>query len=162
MRCNTEAHVQVRVRMDRYFEGSEGAQRAPSPHPIGLIWQARNDTTSRRWPHRKAGSGLKGVSDLKTSIMAGSAERVRPLLMTTGTTMIGLLPIMFGTETGTRVMNRIAAPMVGGLVSSTLLTLIVLPAIYLLWKRFALRSEFALAKATDSEASAQQQEILDA
>ena len=52
--------------------------------------------------------------------------------------------------------------MVGGLVSSTLLTLIVLPAIYLLWKRFALRSEFALAKAADSEASAQQQEILDA
>jgi Cu(I)/Ag(I) efflux system membrane protein CusA/SilA len=59
--------------------------------------------------------------------------------MTTGTTMIGLLPIMFGTETGTRVMKRIAAPMVGGLASSTLLTLIVLPAIYLLWKRFELR-----------------------
>jgi Cu(I)/Ag(I) efflux system membrane protein CusA/SilA len=59
--------------------------------------------------------------------------------MTTGTTMIGLLPIMFGTETGTRVMKRIAAPMVGGLVSSTLLTLIVLPAIYLLWKKLELR-----------------------
>jgi Cu(I)/Ag(I) efflux system membrane protein CusA/SilA len=99
---------------------------------------------------------------LKTAIMAGSADRVRPILMTTGTTMIGLLPIMFGTETGTRVMKRIAAPMVGGLVSSTLLTLIVLPAIYLLWKRFALRSEFALAKAADSEASAQKQETRDA
>ena len=52
--------------------------------------------------------------------------------------------------------------MVGGLVSSTLLTLIVLPAIYLLWKRFALRSEFPLAKAAGSEASAQNQEIPDA
>jgi Cu(I)/Ag(I) efflux system membrane protein CusA/SilA len=101
---------------------------------------------------------LKGVSDLKTAIMAGSADRVRPILMTTGTTMIGLLPIMFGTETGTRVMKRIAAPMVGGLVSSTLLTLIVLPAIYLLWKRFELRSEFALAKVGDSKGSARDEE----
>ena len=54
--------------------------------------------------------------------------------MTVATTLIGLLPIMLGTETGTRVMKRIAAPMVGGLVSSTLLTLVVLPAVYLLWK----------------------------
>jgi len=83
--------------------------------------------------------GVRGLADLKGAIMAGSAERVRPILMTTGTTMIGLLPIMFGTETGTRVMKRIAAPMVGGLVSSTLLTLIVLPAIYLLWKKLELR-----------------------
>ena len=105
---------------------------------------------------------LKGIADLKTSIMAGSAERVRPILMTTGTTMIGLLPIMFGTETGTRLMKRIAAPMVGGLVSSTLLTLIVLPAIYLLWKRFALRDEFALANAADSGASARKKEPPDA
>jgi Cu(I)/Ag(I) efflux system membrane protein CusA/SilA len=95
---------------------------------------------------------MKRMADLKTAIMAGSAERVRPILMTTGTTMIGLLPIMFGTETGTRVMKRIAAPMVGGLVSSTLLTLIVLPAIYLLWKRFSLRSEFAAVEAVESAA----------
>ena len=79
---------------------------------------------------------MKGIADLKAAIMEGAAERVRPKLMTAGTTMIGLLPIMFGTETGTRVMKRIAAPMVGGLVSSMLLTLVVLPAIYLLWKRF--------------------------
>ena len=50
------------------------------------------------------------------------------------TTLIGLLPIMFGSETGTRVMKRIAAPMVGGLISSTILTLVVLPAVYLIWK----------------------------
>jgi Cu(I)/Ag(I) efflux system membrane protein CusA/SilA len=57
------------------------------------------------------------------------------------TTTIGLLPIMFGTETGTRVMKRIAAPMVGGLVSSTILTLVIIPAIYLLWMRVAHRND---------------------
>jgi Cu(I)/Ag(I) efflux system membrane protein CusA/SilA len=96
---------------------------------------------------------LQSVADLKAAIVAGSAERVRPILMTTGTTMIGLLPIMFGTETGTRVMKRIAAPMVGGLVSSTLLTLVVLPAIYLLWKRFSHRGELAAAAAAGVAAS---------
>jgi Cu(I)/Ag(I) efflux system membrane protein CusA/SilA len=81
---------------------------------------------------------LNNLAGLKQAIMAGSAERVRPILMTVGTTMIGLLPIMVGTETGTRVMKRIAAPMVGGLASATLLTLLVLPAIYLLWRRRSL------------------------
>jgi len=89
---------------------------------------------------------MRNIADLQTAIMAGSAERVRPILMTTGTTMIGLLPIMFGTETGTRVMKRIAGPMVGGLVSSTLLTLIVLPALYLLWKKLELRRRLASAE----------------
>jgi len=69
--------------------------------------------------------------------------------MTVATTMIGLLPVMYGTETGTRVMKRIAAPMVGGLVSSTLLTLILIPAIYLLWKGFWLHRGAPL-DATDS------------
>ena len=70
----------------------------------------------------------------------GFEDRVRPKLMTVMTTMVGLLPIMIGTEIDTRVMKRIAAPMVGGMVSSTILTLIIIPAIYLLWKRFSLRS----------------------
>ena len=73
--------------------------------------------------------------------MEGAADRVRPKLMTVGTTMIGLLPILYGTETGTRIMKRIAAPMVGGLVSSTVLTLVIIPALYLLWKRFVYRNE---------------------
>jgi Cu(I)/Ag(I) efflux system membrane protein CusA/SilA len=81
---------------------------------------------------------LKDLAGLEQAIVAGSVERVRPILMTVGTTMIGLLPIMIGSETGTRVMKRIAAPMVGGLVSSTLLSLLVLPAIYLLWRRLSL------------------------
>ena len=78
---------------------------------------------------------MNTVEDLRAAIMEGAVDRVRPKLMTVATTLCGLLPIMFGTETGTRVMKRIAAPMVGGLVSSTLLTLVVLPALYLLWKR---------------------------
>ena len=59
--------------------------------------------------------------------------------MTVSTTLIALLPVMFGTETGSQVMKRIAAPMVGGLVSSTLMTLLILPAVYSGWKRWSLR-----------------------
>ncbi len=73
------------------------------------------------------------MADLKAAITEGAVDRVRPKLMTVATTMIGLLPVMIGTQTGTRVMKRIAAPMVGGLVSSTVLTLVLIPAIYLLW-----------------------------
>lgn len=69
---------------------------------------------------------------LRSALEEGSVLRVRPLLMTVFTTLIGLLPIMFGTETGSEVMKRIATPMVGGLLSATILTLVVLPAIYML------------------------------
>ncbi len=71
---------------------------------------------------------------LKEAIIDGAVERVRPKLMTVSTTLIGLLPVMSGHETGSQVMKRIAAPMVGGLISSTILTLVIIPAIYFLWK----------------------------
>lgn len=73
---------------------------------------------------------MKTRSDLKAAIMEGAVDRVRPKLMTVATTLIGLLPIMFGTTTGSEIMKRIAAPMVGGLVTSTLHVLILIPAIY--------------------------------
>ena len=73
-------------------------------------------------------------SDLHAAIVHGSVERVRPKLMTVTTTIMGLLPIMWGHGTGSQVMKRIAAPMVGGLITSTFLTLIVIPAIYYLWR----------------------------
>ncbi|MBU0507608.1 CusA/CzcA family heavy metal efflux RND transporter [bacterium] len=78
---------------------------------------------------------MNTVADLKAAIMEGAVERVRPKLMTVGTTLIGLLPIMFGIETGSEVMKRIAAPMVGGLITSTLHVLILIPAIYYYLKR---------------------------
>ena len=87
---------------------------------------------------RKKAEGSFDLEALRGSIIEGAVDRVRPKIMTVATTMIGLLPIMFGTETGTRVMKRIATPMVGGLVSSTILTLLILPAIYYLWRKFEL------------------------
>ncbi|MBT3232255.1 MAG: efflux RND transporter permease subunit [Calditrichaeota bacterium] len=78
---------------------------------------------------------LNTRSDLRSAITEGAVDRVRPKLMTVATTLIGLLPVMFGTATGSEVMKRIAAPMVGGLITSTFLTLLIIPAIYYLIKR---------------------------
>jgi len=69
-------------------------------------------------------------ADLYAAIMEGAVERVRPKMMTVTAIMAGLLPILWGTGTGSEVMSRIAAPMVGGMISSTILTLAVIPAIY--------------------------------
>ena len=80
-----------------------------------------------------------GMADLYTAIMEGAVERVRPKMMTVAAIMAGLLPIMWGSGTGSDVMQRIAAPMVGGMVSSTVLTLVVIPAIYALVKEWNLR-----------------------
>ena len=71
-----------------------------------------------------------GRADLNAAIMRGAVERVRPKMMTVVAIMAGLLPIMWSTGTGSEVMQRIAVPMIGGMVSSTLLTLIVIPAVY--------------------------------
>ena len=75
---------------------------------------------------------------LSAAVLRGAGLRVRPVLMTAGATIIGLIPIMLGTGTGSEVMSRLAAPMVGGMVSSVLLTLLVLPCIYFLWQKFLL------------------------
>jgi len=80
------------------------------------------------------------------AVMEGAVERVRPKMMTVVAIMAGLLPIMWGTGTGSEVMRRIAAPMVGGMISSTLLTLIVIPAIYALVKQYAIGREASPGK----------------
>ncbi len=77
---------------------------------------------------------MRTLTDLYDAIIEGAVERVRPKMMTVTAIMAGLLPILWGTGTGSQVMKRIAAPMVGGMVTSTILTLIVIPAIYYLWK----------------------------
>lgn len=72
--------------------------------------------------------------DLLDSIREGAGLRVRPVIMTVLTVIIGLIPIMYGSGTGSEVMQRIAAPMIGGMTSALLLTLLVLPAVFKLWK----------------------------
>ncbi len=72
---------------------------------------------------------------LREAVIEGALLRVRPIMMTVATIIVGLLPIMLGGGTGSEVMRRIAAPMVGGMVSATVLTLVVIPAVFLLWKR---------------------------
>jgi Cu(I)/Ag(I) efflux system membrane protein CusA/SilA len=90
-------------------------------------WQAREE------------QGRRTFQDLYAAIMEGAVERVRPKMMTVTAIIAGLLPILWGHGTGASVMKRIAAPMVGGMVSSTVLTLIVIPAIYSLWQEHRLR-----------------------
>ncbi len=77
--------------------------------------------------------------DLHAAIMEGAVERVRPKMMTVVAIMAGLLPIMWGTGTGSEVMSRIAAPMIGGMISSTVLTLVVIPVLYALTKSREIR-----------------------
>ena len=121
----------------------------------GVVMLVYLDETYKRW---RSEGRLRQLSDLKQIITEGAVDRVRPKLMTVATTTIGLLPIMFGTETGTRVMKRIAAPMVGGLISSTVLTLVILPAVYLIWKRWEHRRDLVPETKPKTENNSQEKE----
>ncbi|HEU0233504.1 MAG TPA: CusA/CzcA family heavy metal efflux RND transporter, partial [Gallionella sp.] len=92
----------------------------------------------RAWQEIQARCAAEGrkpaLDDLHAAIMEGAVERVRPKMMTVTAIMAGLLPIMWSSGTGSEVMSRIAAPMIGGMISSTLLTLVVIPALYALVK----------------------------
>ncbi|HEX8962445.1 MAG TPA: efflux RND transporter permease subunit [Rhodocyclaceae bacterium] len=88
---------------------------------------------------RRAEGTAPTLADLYAAVMEGAVERVRPKMMTVVAIMAGLLPIMWSRGTGSEVMSRIAAPMVGGMISSTILTLAVIPAIYALVKEWRLR-----------------------
>jgi len=79
------------------------------------------------------------IHDLRSAVMQGAGLRIRPVIMTVATIVIGLIPIMIGEGTGSEVMQRIAAPMIGGMLSATLLTLLVIPAVYFIWKRSELQ-----------------------
>jgi Cu(I)/Ag(I) efflux system membrane protein CusA/SilA len=82
---------------------------------------------------------LRTVADLKDAVMHGAVKRIRPKIMTVSVILAGLIPIMFSHGAGSDVMKRIAAPMVGGVITSTILELIIYPAIYVLWKERELR-----------------------
>ncbi|HEU5183896.1 MAG TPA: CusA/CzcA family heavy metal efflux RND transporter [Gemmatimonadaceae bacterium] len=86
------------------------------------------------WKARQATGRRPTARDLYEAVVEGAVERVRPKMMTVIAIIAGLLPILWGTGTGASVMKRIAAPMVGGMVSSTVLTLVVIPAVYALWR----------------------------
>ena len=103
------------------------------------------------WKHRAASEGRSFTkADLYGAIMEGAVDRVRPKMMTVAAIMAGLLPILWSTGTGSEVMQRIAVPMIGGMVSSTILTLVVIPAIFALTEgarmRFKKRPETKLVE----------------
>ncbi|CCK77937.1 Cation efflux system protein [Oleispira antarctica RB-8] len=79
------------------------------------------------------------VAVLSQAVLQGAGMRVRPVMMTAAAIVAGLLPILYGTGTGSEVMSRIAAPMVGGMLSAVILTLLVVPAIYFLWRKSTIR-----------------------
>ncbi len=91
------------------------------------------------WQARLATGRVPTLYDLYDAVMEGAVERVRPKMMTVTVIIGGLLPILWGGGAGASVMKRIAAPMVGGMVSSTILTLVVIPAVYALWRERQLK-----------------------
>lgn len=102
----------------------------------GVVMLVYLEEAYRRY---QAEGKLNTLSGLHSAIIEGAVERVRPKLMTVATTMIGLLPLMIGHGTGSQVMKRMASPMVGGLISSTILTLVIIPAIYAIVKGWRLK-----------------------
>ena len=102
----------------------------------GIVMQVYLDEAIGRY--RREGR-LTTTFQLNQALEEGAVDRVRPKLMTVFTTIIGLLPVMYGTGTGSEVMKRIATPMVGGLVTSTILTLVLIPAMYALLHRYRMR-----------------------
>jgi Cu(I)/Ag(I) efflux system membrane protein CusA/SilA len=79
---------------------------------------------------------MNDAADVRDAVTEGAVGRLRPKVMTVIAIIAGLAPILWGTGTGADVMKRIAAPMVGGMVTSTILTLVVIPSLYLLWRRW--------------------------
>ncbi|MGH7720336.1 MAG: efflux RND transporter permease subunit, partial [Gemmatimonadaceae bacterium] len=96
---------------------------------------------------------LRDRSDVDAAVEHGAVERVRPKVMTVTAITAGLLPILWSQGTGADVMKRIAAPMVGGMISSTVLTLVVIPAVYSLWKEREMARQRAEARASVSAES---------
>ena len=93
------------------------------------------------YQRRRALGMLRGLADVAAAVAEGAVQRLRPVLMTVTAIIAGLAPILWSAGTGADVMKRIAAPMVGGMVTATLLTLVVIPAIYSLWRGWQVKRE---------------------
>ena len=102
---------------------------------IGVVMLVYLNQALRRQDAEAAAAGRAlSADDVRQAVIDGALLRVRPIMMTVAAIIAGLLPIMLGGGTGSEVMRRIAAPMVGGMISATLLTLVVIPALFLLWR----------------------------
>jgi Cu(I)/Ag(I) efflux system membrane protein CusA/SilA len=98
---------------------------------------------------------LRSLQELQEAILQGAVKRLRPKFMTMAAAFLGLLPIMWSTGAGSDVMKRIAAPMIGGILTSFLLELVVYPAVYQIWKwNFELKRRVALEPSPASSANA--------
>lgn len=107
---------------------------------IGVIMLVYLNQAYYRMVSETLENGVSPTTDhLTEAVLHGAAMRLRPIMMTAGTVIAGLLPILFGSGTGSQIMSRIAAPMVGGMVSSVLLTLLVVPAFFYLWRKRSLK-----------------------
>lgn len=106
----------------------------------GVIMLLYLDLAYEKW--KKEGK-LKSPDGLKEAIMYGAVKRIRPKIMTACIILAGLVPILFATGTGADVMKRIAAPMVGGVITSTILELLIYPAIFMIWKQRELKRELS-------------------
>ena len=117
-------------------------KKAPPP-PEGGILQ-RTDPTEQR-AMESPSYGAVEEAKLAEAIHHGAVKRIRPKIMTATAIIAGLLPILWSTGTGADMMKRIAAPMVGGVVTSVLLELLVYPVIYYLWKSREMKKQIMLA-----------------
>jgi Cu(I)/Ag(I) efflux system membrane protein CusA/SilA len=106
----------------------------------GIVMLLYLDIAYTRW---KAEGRVHTLRDIEDAVMEGAVKRIRPKIMTVAVILAGLVPIMFSTGTGADVMKRIAAPMVGGVITSTILELVIYPAIYVIWKERELKKAAA-------------------
>ncbi|MEK6771806.1 MAG: efflux RND transporter permease subunit, partial [Pseudomonadota bacterium] len=104
---------------------------------IGVVMLTYLDLALKRRVEARAGRLTR--ADVREAVIEGALLRVRPVIMTNAAIIAGLLPILWSSGTGSEAMQRIAAPMVGGMLSVAILTLAVIPAAYLLWQEWRLR-----------------------
>lgn len=108
------------------------------------------DLAYSRW---KDEGRLRNITDLISATLEATVQRVRPIIMTGGSTIAGLLPIMWSHGTGADVMKRIAAPMIGGMFTTLILTLLVIPAINIIWRGWNLKKELTSTGWEDQQSS---------
>ena len=106
---------------------------------IGVLMLVYLNQAFERLHHHAERQNQLTIEELREAVIEGALLRVRPIMMTVAAIIAGLLPIMLGSGTGSEVMRRIATPMVGGMVSATLLTLVVLPAVFFIWKQHSIK-----------------------